>query len=90
MRRYFFARISWCAGEERTVNNQPTLAVRINADNRKHHLWNNNGTWFIHYTVYPDRLTKARVRRSLQTKHLKTALEQRDRLLARWENKTGR
>ena len=27
--------------------------IRITADNPNHHLWNNHGTWFLHYTVHP-------------------------------------
>ncbi|MCG3776146.1 MAG: hypothetical protein JW395_2995 [Nitrospira sp.] len=61
--------------------NEQHLAIRVTADNPNHHLWNNHGTWFIHYTVHPDRLTAARVRRSLRTKSLKTALQRRDAVL---------
>ncbi|MCE9614867.1 MAG: hypothetical protein K8T26_11360 [Lentisphaerae bacterium] len=63
------------------MREQASLSIRVNADNPNHHLWNNNGTWFIHYTVHPDRLTAARVRRSLGTKSLPTALKRRDVLL---------
>ena len=40
------------------MNNQLTysdeeIALRIDESNLNHHLWNNNGTWWIHYTVYP-------------------------------------
>ena len=57
-----------------------TLAIRVNPDNPNHHLWNNNGTWFIHYTVYPDALTAERVRRSLGTRSLAEARRRRDAL----------
>jgi len=53
-------------------------AIRVSADNPNHHLWNNHGTWFLHYTVYPTPLTKDRVRRSLGTKDLDTARTRRD------------
>ncbi len=53
-------------------------ALRLNADNPNHHLWNNNGTWFLHYTVYPTPFTKERIRRSLGTKDLNVARERRD------------
>ena len=53
-------------------------AIRLNADNPNHHLWNNNGTWFLHYTVYPTSFTKERIRRSLGTKDLDTARQRRD------------
>ena len=62
--------------------NSPQLAIRLRGHNPNHHLWLNNGTWFTHYTVYPDTLTKERVRRSLKTKTLATARERRDQLLS--------
>ena len=59
------------------------LSIRVDADNPNHHLWNNHGTWFLHYTVHPDPLTKLRVRRSLGTKCLVCARAARDRELTR-------
>ena len=56
----------------------PELAIRTDGRNLNHHLWNNNGTWFIHYTVYPTPVTKERIRRSLRTKSLVEARERRD------------
>jgi hypothetical protein len=52
--------------------------IRIAADNPNHHLWNNHGTWFLHYTVHPTPFTKDRIRRSLGTKDLDTARSRRD------------
>jgi len=60
---------------------QATVAVRVNPTNPQHHLWNNNGTWFIHYTVYPTPITKQRIRASLGTKRLSEARRKRDRVL---------
>ena len=57
------------------------LGVRINVSNPNHHLWNNNGTWFIHYTRYPTPITKERVRRSLKTRCVEEARRRRDTLL---------
>jgi hypothetical protein len=59
-----------------------SLAIRLNPENPDHHLWNNNGTWFVHYTIHPTPLTKQRVRKSLQTKNLIQARSRRDRLLS--------
>ena len=56
------------------------LSIRTNKTNENHHLWNNNGTWFIHYTVYPTAVTKRRVRHSLQTRSLTKARRLRDEL----------
>jgi hypothetical protein len=55
-----------------------STAVRINPENANHHLWNNHGTWFLHYTVHPTPFTKERIRRSLGTRDLTTARERRD------------
>jgi len=60
----------------------PQLAARFKPGNPNHHLWNNNGTWFVHYVIYPTPLTKERVRHSLQTKCLNEARIRRDQLLA--------
>ena len=57
-------------------------SIRIKAENPNHHLWNNHGTWFLHYTVHPTPFTKERIRRSLGTKDLVTARRRRDRLFA--------
>jgi len=65
------------------VNNLiPQLSVRVNPENPNHHLWNNNGTWFIHFVVHPTPYTKERIRRSLRTKCLDEARVRRDAMLA--------
>jgi hypothetical protein len=61
-----------------------SLAIRLNpADpaNPDHHLWNNNGTWFVHYTTHPTPFTKQRMRASLETKDVAEARLRRDQLL---------
>ena len=55
-----------------------STGIRITADNPNHHLWNNHGTWFLHYTVHPTPFTKERIRRSLGTKDLDIARFRRD------------
>ena len=52
--------------------------IRVRAENENHHLWNNHGTWFLHYTVHPTPFTKERIRRSLGTKDVRVARERRD------------
>jgi len=59
-----------------TIAKLPGIRVRL--DNANHHLWNNHGTWFLHYTVHPTPFTKERIRRSLGTKDVKVARERRD------------
>jgi hypothetical protein len=66
---------------EATVE-QPKISLRINQANPDHHLWNNNGTWWIHLTLHLPDFTKRRLRRSLSTSDLATARRQRDHLLA--------
>jgi hypothetical protein len=56
--------------------------IRVRAENENHHLWNNHGTWFLHYTVHPTPFTKERIRRSLGTKDLTVARERRDSFFA--------
>ena len=56
--------------------------IRVDAENPNHHLWDNHGTWFLHYTVHPTSFTKERIRRSLGTKDVKIARERRDTFFA--------
>jgi hypothetical protein len=65
--------------------NECKLAVRVGRGNRNHHLWNNNGTWWCHYTLHRPDFTKHRVRRSLGTAELAEARHRRDSFLARQE-----
>ena len=58
------------------------LASRIDQDNKQHHIWLNDGTWWVHYTLNFDFRTR-RVRRSLGTKSLAEAIRKRDALFAR-------
>lgn len=58
-----------------------TLAIRVNLRNPNHHLYNNNGTWWCHYTHCPTPVTAVRVRRSLGTKSVTEAHKRRDILL---------
>ncbi len=54
------------------------LSIRVSEANRLHHLWNNNGTWWLHYTEHLADFTKRRVRRSLRTHDLEDAVRRRD------------
>jgi hypothetical protein len=58
------------------------LAVRVHAANPLHHLWNNHGTWWTHFTVHTPDQRKRRVRRSLRTSDLTVAIARRDALLS--------
>lgn len=57
-------------------------SVRIWAHNPDHHLYNNNGVWWLHYTSYPTATTAKRIRRSLKTRNIEAARELRDAFLA--------
>jgi hypothetical protein len=61
----------------------PSLpGIRVRAENPNHHLWNNHGTWFLHYTIHPTPFTKERIRRSLGTKDVLVARDRRDSFFA--------
>src|SRR2546430_6895338 len=79
----------WCAKlkpsrimSSTTISLPSALALRVRAGNPNHHLWNNHGTWFLHYTVHPTPFTKERIRRSLGTKDVKIARARRDAFFA--------
>ena len=59
------------------------IAIRIGS-NPNHHLWNNNGTWWLHYTEHLADYTKRRVRLNLHTHNVKAARAIRDVLLT-WD-----
>lgn len=58
------------------------LATRTSNENPDHHLWNNRGTWWCHFTLHRDDYTSERVRASLKTQDVTVARERRDQLLA--------
>lgn len=58
------------------------LSTRGDDGNPLHHLWNNNGTWWVHYTLHWDHKAR-RIRRSLKTSERATAIARRDELFAR-------
>jgi hypothetical protein len=71
----------------RNMNTVTTLpGIRVRAENENHHLWNNHGTWFLHYTVHPTPFTKERIRRSLGTKDVEVARSRRDAFFAHLTN----
>ena len=71
-----------------TYNEFEELALRIDKENLNHHLWNNNGTWWIHYTIYPTPVTAERIRQSLKTRILSEARKRRDDVFYRLLNAT--
>ncbi len=61
------------------------LTLRTDLGNPNHHLWNNNGTWYVHYTIAENGHSGERQRHSLGTKYLREARCRRDRLFASLE-----
>lgn len=59
---------------------RPSLSIRI-SENPNHHIWLNNGVYWIHYTEHLPDHTKRRVRRSLHTSDSGIARVLRDSLL---------
>ena len=57
------------------------LSVRVDDKNPDHHLWNNRGTWWCHFTLHMTNHTSERVRVSLKTRELEEARDRRDQLL---------
>lgn len=64
------------------MSHKAQLSVRVSARNPDHHLWNNHGIWWCHFTVHQSGATKARVRRSTGTRLLEEARNVRDFLFA--------
>ncbi|MDX2187111.1 MAG: hypothetical protein SFV32_09265 [Opitutaceae bacterium] len=65
------------------MNSSAEPALRFRGGER-HHLFNNNGTWFVRYCVRYASWLKAdrRIARSLGTRDLRTAIARRDAILA--------
>lgn len=60
----------------------PSLSIRVDGDNPDHHLFQNRGTWWIHYTEHRGN-KKERKRQSLRTRDVVEARSGRDALFAR-------
>ena len=63
------------------VHKSKSHSLRIDPDNPDHHLYRNNGTWWIHYTCHRPDYTVERVRHSLRTKDRAEARLRRDQLI---------
>lgn len=67
----------------------PKLSIRVSEDNRLHHLWNNNGTWWAWASLRTSEGRKFRHRFSLKTSDLEAARRKRDRILNAIAQKSG-
>lgn len=63
------------------IHKSKTYSLRIDPENPDHHLYQNNGTWWIHYTVHLPDYTVRRVRHSLKTHDRMEARRLRDKCL---------
>lgn len=63
------------------IQKSNTVSLRIDPENPDHHLYVNNGTWWVHYTRHMPDYTVKRVRRSLRTKDRIVARLRRDHLI---------
>ena len=65
------------------------LVTRRTDTNPNHHLMNNNGTWWIRFTLRSTEGESIRPAYSLKTPDLDAARRKRDRILAAIETKSG-
>lgn len=67
------------------------LVIRRTDRNPNHHLWNNNGTWWIRFTLRAvSGESRKRPAYSLKTPDLDAARRKRDRILGAIASKSGR
>jgi hypothetical protein len=66
------------------------LVIRFASGNDNHHIWNNNGIWWCHFTLREGHGRTRRIRKSLKTRDQEKAREKRDRILDSLRNASGR
>ena len=71
------------------MNRNEVLSIRVDGSNPRHHIWNNHGVWWIHYTVLVGGVRQRRMRYSLGTRDEQEAARLRDRIfqgsgVSRW------
>lgn len=67
---------------ETLIAQRDRLAVRVDSTNPDHHLWNNRGTWWCHFTLHKADYTAQRIRVSLKTRDQGEARVRRDEVLS--------
>lgn len=65
------------------------LSLRTRTQSGDHHIWSNNGTFWLAFTVHCQDYTKTRIRQSLGTKDIAVARQRRDALFARYDTKAS-
>jgi hypothetical protein len=73
------------------MQTEPTLRLvtRRTDTNPNHHIWKNNGTWWIRITLRSTEGESIRHAYSLKTPDLDAARRKRDRILAAIQTKSG-
>lgn len=66
------------------------LNIRISRNSPNHHLWNNNGTWWIKFTMRSENGSTQRMSRSLKTGAVEKARTRRDGILRALLQASGR
>lgn len=66
------------------------LNIRISRNSPNHHLWNNNGTWWIKFTMRSENGSTQRMSCSLKTGDVEKARTSRDRILRALLHASGR
>ena len=61
-----------------------TLSTRQRTQGPNHHIWNNNGVWWLHATVHLPDYTSKRLRINLRTRDVVTARRERDRIFGQY------
>jgi hypothetical protein len=56
-------------------------------DNPDHHIWNNNGTFWMKWAPFDPVVKHPRMAVSLKTKDIEEARRRRDELMANWNRK---
>jgi hypothetical protein len=56
-------------------------------DNPDHHIWNNNGTYWIKWVPYDPVVKLPKITAPLKTKDIEEARRRRDELMANWSRK---
>ena len=57
------------------------LSLRARNNSPNHHIYLNNGTWCLGFTVHHPDFTSERVRKSLSTHNVEVARQRRDEIL---------
>jgi hypothetical protein len=81
---FLFPEPDACARNRRKhdiMRNNERIHARGRNGNAHHHLWNNHGTFWCHFTLHLPDYTKRRVRLALGTRDFGEARELRDGLL---------